>query len=58
MHASSGHISLWYILMTLTGVVAAVVVYILTTDVVWTIIALVMTVAVARRLVGHDAASH
>jgi branched-subunit amino acid transport protein len=58
MHASSDHISLWYILMTLAGVVAAVVVYILTTDVVWTVIALVMTVAVARRLVGHDAASH
>ena len=51
------HISLWHILMTLAGVVAAVVVYIFTSDVVWTIIALVMTVGVVRRFVCHDAAS-
>lgn len=58
MHAPSDHISLWYILMTLAGVVAAVTVYIVTSDVVWTMIALVMTVAVVRRFGSHDAASH
>jgi hypothetical protein len=58
MHASSHHISLWYILMTLAGVVAAVVVYVVTSDVVWTIVALLMTVAVVRQFLRRDAASH
>ena len=36
MHSATPHLSLWYALVTLTGVVAAVVIYVLTRDVVWT----------------------
>jgi len=58
MHTATPHLSLWYALVTLTGVVAAVVIYVLTRDVVWTIVALVATGAVVRQLVRRNGATH
>ena len=43
------------ILIALAGAVLAVVVYTVTADVVWTIIPLLLTVAVVRRLLRHEA---
>jgi hypothetical protein len=55
MRTATHHRALWSILTALGGSVLAVVVYIFTADVVWTIVPLLATVAAVRRLLRHGA---
>jgi hypothetical protein len=54
MHASTHALTLWAVLAALTGAVVAVVVYLLTDDVVWALVPLLLTVAPVRGLLRRD----
>lgn len=51
------HATLWALVIALIGVITAVIVYILTTDVVWTAVPLLLSVAAARPLLRRRAHS-
>ena len=53
MATTSPHTFRWYALTTLAGVISAVLVLVLTNDVVWTIAILLLAVAVARHQLGR-----
>ena len=50
MPTTTHHPARWAILIGLAGVILAAVVYVLTADVVWTIVPLLVTFAAVRRL--------
>jgi hypothetical protein len=43
----------WTILLTTAGVVAAAIIFTLTHDAIWSIVALLLTVAAVRRVLQH-----
>ncbi|HET6987817.1 MAG TPA: hypothetical protein VFI00_14430 [Kribbella sp.] len=55
MHTTTHHRALWSILTAFGGSVLAVVVYIFTADVVWTVVPLLATLAAVRGLLRHRA---
>jgi hypothetical protein len=58
MPPTTHHLARGPILLGLTGVILAAVVYVLTADVVWTIVPLLVTLAVVRRLLRKDGTDH
>jgi hypothetical protein len=53
MHTTTHHHARWSILIALAAVILAVIVYVLTADVMWTIVPLLVTVAAIRRVLRH-----
>jgi hypothetical protein len=50
MHSAARHLTRWTILTALAGILIAVIVYLRTADVVWTLVPLLLTVAAVRLL--------
>jgi len=55
MIGTTRHRVAWVLLTALTGVLLAAVAYTVSADVIWTLVPLLLTVAVVRRLLRHDA---
>ena len=59
MEATTHHIDPWALLVVVAGVLASVIVFVLTSDLIWSIVPLLVMVAIVRRLPRHDdAAGH